>query len=178
MKTRRSIERVGMALLHEALHRFAPSERSALIRGVVTSGATAAALSAVTAGRRARLDGTTVYAPINAVTHCFWPDAAPRATRFSARHTLLGLAIHQCAAMFWGVLFEALVPRPPRKRLAATIAAAAATAATAYAVAYHAVPKRLTPGFESHLSPRSMAWVYAAMAGGFALSALLRRQSR
>jgi len=40
------------------------------------------------------------------------------------------------------------------------------------------VPKRLTPGFESHLSPRSMVWVYTAIAGGFAFAALLRRQSR
>lgn len=178
MNTRRGLDDECKTLLREAMRRFSASERSSLIRHVVASGATAGALSAVTAGKRARIDGTTVYAPINAVTHCLWPDAAPRATCFSVRHTVLGLAIHQCAAMFWGVFFEALVPNSPRKRAGTTFALAAATAATAYVVDYHFVPKRLTPGFESHLSPRSMAWVYAAIAGGFAFSALLRRQSR
>lgn len=178
MNTRCALDGECKTLLREAMRRFSPSERSSLIRHVAASGATAGALSALTAGRRARIDGTTVYAPINAVTHSLWPDAAPRATCFSVRHTLLGLAIHQCAAMFWGVLFEALVPRSPRKRVGTTLAVAAATAATAYAVDYHCVPKRLTPGFESHLSARSMVWVYTAIAGGFAFAALLRRQSR
>jgi hypothetical protein len=94
----------------------------------------------------------------------------------SVRYTLTGFAIHQAAAVFWGVLFEKLVPRAPRKRPAGTAAAAAATAATAYFVDYHVVPKRLTPGFEVHLSPRSMAYVYTAIATGLALSAWLRTE--
>src|SRR5690242_14564426 len=99
MNTRCALDGECKTLLREAMRRFSPSERSSLIRHVAASGATAGALSALTAGRRARIDGTTVYAPINAVTHSLWPDAAPRATCFSVRHTLLGLAIHQCAAM-------------------------------------------------------------------------------
>jgi hypothetical protein len=48
--------------------------------------------------------------------------------------------------------------------VAAVSAAAGATATLAYAVDYHVVPKRLTPGFEAHLSGRSMFYVYAAFA--------------
>lgn len=147
-------------------------------RRSLTSGSAAGALAAAVAAWRARTDGTTACAPINAVTHCLWPEAAPRATTWSVRHTVTGLAIHQAAAVFWGVLFEKLVPRMPRQRPARTAGAAAATAATAYLVDYHVVPKRLTPGFEAHLSPRSMACVYAAIATGFAVAALARRPRR
>jgi hypothetical protein len=94
---------------------------------------------------------------------------------FSVRHTLLGLGIHQSAAIFWALLFERIVPRAPRKQPIATLAAAAGTAATAYCVDYHFVPKRLTPGFEAHLGPRSMTRVYVGIAVGLAAIALLRR---
>ncbi len=144
-------------------------------RRCLTSGSAAGALGAAMAAWRARTDGTTACAPINAVTHCLWPEEAPRATEYSLRHTVTGFAINQAAAVFWGALFEKLVPRAPRERPGRTAAAAAATAATAYLVDYHAVPKRLTPGFEIHLSPRSMALVYAAMATGFAVAAFARK---
>src|SRR5581483_9961169 len=98
--------------------------------------------AAAVAGESARSHGRTRAAPMNAVTHCLWPRTAPRETRVSAKHTLLGLAIHQGAAVFWALLFERIVPRVPRARPAATVAAAAVTAATAYAVDYHVVPKR------------------------------------
>lgn len=147
-------------------------------RRSLASGSAAGALAAAVAAWRARKDGATACAPINAVTHCLWPEDAPRATAFSARHTMTGFAIHQAAAVFWGVLFEKLVPRLPRERPACTAGAAAATAATAYLVDYHVVPKRLTPGFEAHLSPRSMACVYAAIATGFAVAAFARRAAR
>jgi len=35
---------------------------------------------------------------------------------------------------------------------------------------------RLTPGFELHLSGRQMCGVYAALAAGLALTAMLRRE--
>lgn len=100
-------------------------------------------------------------------------------TGLSARFTLTGLTIHQASAIFWGVLFEGLLDRwqchvNRRPRIAEVAAAAATTAAVAYAVDYHAVPSRLTPGFEAHLSKRSMFYVYAALAAGFAAAALCR----
>lgn len=143
-----------------------------------TSGSLAGLAAAAVAGESARALGSTRAAPMNAVTHCLWPRSAPRETRVSARHTLLGLAIHQGAAVFWALLFERIVPRAPRARPVATVAAAAATAATAYVVDYHVVPKRLTPGFEAHLPPRALARVYMAIAAGLAVAALARRTQR
>jgi hypothetical protein len=94
---------------------------------------------------------------------------------FSVRHTLLGLGIHQAAAIFWALLFERIAPRSPRDHAIGVLAAAAGTAATAYCVDYHVVPKRLTPGFEAHLGARSMTRVYVGIAIGLATVALLRR---
>lgn len=140
------------------------------------SGTVAGLCAAAAAAYGARRDGGTACAPINAVTHCLWPEKAMREQRFSARYTLLGLGIHQAAAVFWALVFERLVPRVPRKHPATVVAAAAGTAATAYYVDYHVVPKRLTPGFEAHLGSKSMARVYVGIAVGLAAVALLRRR--
>jgi hypothetical protein len=145
------------------------------IRRACASGTVAGLCAAGAAAYGARKEGATVCAPINAVTHCLWPERAMRERGFSMRHTLLGLGIHQAAAIFWALLFERLVPRSPRDHAAAVLAAAAGTAATAYCVDYHVVPKRLTPGFEAHLGARSMTRVYVGIAVGLAAVALLRR---
>ncbi|WP_284507644.1 MULTISPECIES: hypothetical protein [unclassified Caballeronia] len=36
------------------------------------------------------------------------------------------------------------------------------------------MPKRVTPGFEAHLSKRSLAMTYVALGAGFAIAALIR----
>ncbi|HEY4352285.1 MAG TPA: hypothetical protein VGN31_13725 [Paraburkholderia sp.] len=84
------------------------------------------------------------------------------------RHTVTGFAIHEVSAIFWAMLFEALIDRMPalrqRQQPFSTAMAAAATAATAYVVDYQVVPRRLTPGFEAHLSGKSLAAVYVTRA--------------
>jgi len=149
------------------------------LRRAVRSGTLAGAGVAAVAAWRSKRDGGAPLSPINAVTHCLWPRRALRATGFSVRHTLLGLAIHQAAAVFWATGFEALLRRwtgdAPRARPVVTATTAAATAATAYVVDYHVVPKRLTPGFEAHLSGRSLAAVYVALGAALLAAALSKR---
>lgn len=148
------------------------------VRRACASGTVAGLGAAGAAAYGARKEGGTACAPMNAVTHYIWPERAVRERGFSVRHTVLGLGIHQAAAIFWALLFERIVPRAPRAHPTRVIAAAAATAATAYCVDYHFVPKRLAPGFEAHLGPRSMAGVYVGIAVGLAAVALLRREGR
>lgn len=159
----------------KALAVAAASLRLLNIRRACASGTVAGLFAAGAAAYGARKEGATACAPINAVTHCLWPERAVRERGFSARHTLLGLGIHQAAAIFWALLFERIAPRSPRDHAIGVLAAAAGTAATAYCVDYHVVPKRLTPGFEAHLGARSMTRVYAGIAVGLAAVALLRR---
>ena len=45
-----------------------------VLRRARVSGSAAAMSSAIIAARRAVAEGSTAYAPINAMTHCLWPD--------------------------------------------------------------------------------------------------------
>jgi hypothetical protein len=167
---------------------------SSILRRALVSGSAAGGAAALAAAACAPRDGSSAYAPINAVTHCLWPRRAFAETGPSMRFTLTGLAIHQAAAIFWALFYETLLMRASRAVVAdrvhgsadrvqtgrragatAAITAAGATTALAYAVDYHVVPKRLTPGFDAHLSDRSMFYVYAALATGFAVAALCRK---
>ncbi|APA90160.1 hypothetical protein BJG93_30925 (plasmid) [Paraburkholderia sprentiae WSM5005] len=154
----------------------------AMLRRAVPSGLSAGCLSAATAAAASADTSGSPLAPINAVTHCLWPQRALHERGFSLRHTVTGFAIHQAAAIFWATMFEALVDRmagpAPSRRPGATALAAAATVASAYVVDYKVVPERLTPGFEAHLSRRSLANVYVALGAGLLAAALLRRPDR
>jgi hypothetical protein len=149
----------------------------ACTRRALRSGLVSAAVAAAFAGWRASAEGGTAVAPLNAVSHCFWPRRALVKTRFSIRYTLTGAAIHTASAVFWATLFEVLCGRlrrdAPHADPVAVVTAAAATAATAYVVDYHVVPERLAPGFDTHMSRRSVAGVYIAPAAGFTVGALL-----
>jgi hypothetical protein len=147
----------------------------------IPSGLVAGLFAAGTAAARSVSEGGTALAPLNAVTHCLWPRRAFRQRGFSVRHTITGFAIHEASAIFWAMLFEALINRMPNARQCqqpgTTATAAAATAATAYVVDYRVVPRRLTPGFEAYLSGRSLAAVYVALGAGLFAVAMLRRPS-
>ncbi|MDR5817060.1 MULTISPECIES: hypothetical protein [unclassified Caballeronia] len=142
-----------------------------LLVRALCSGSAAGLASASAASTGAVRAGHGASAALNAVTHCLWRDAQRQQT-FSIKYTALGAGIHMGSAVFWGVLFEALCPR--RAGPVGIVAAAGASALIAYVVDYHVVPKRVTPGFEVHLSKRSLAMTYVALAAGFAIAALVR----
>jgi hypothetical protein len=148
------------------------SHIDSLIARAICSGSAAGLASATAASTSAMRAGHEPYAALNAVTHCLWPDARWQEAP-SVRYTALGAGIHMGSAVFWGVLFESLSSR--RAGSARIVTAAAATALVAYVVDYHVVPKRVTPGYEAHLSKRSLAMTYVALAAGFAIAALSRR---
>lgn len=146
-----------------------------VLRRACVSGSVAAVASAVAVALLARRRTGSLASGANATSHVLWGDEpAARCHQADLRHTALGYAIHHSSAVFWALGFEWLLAsrRPPHP-----LAAAAASAATAYAVDYHLVPKRLTPGFELHLSRREMAGVYAVIAAGLALTAMLRNEA-
>jgi hypothetical protein len=103
------------------------------------------------------------------VAHIY-DGGAPPARDHGGRNTALGFAIHTAASVWWALFFEAL-PRAHKKELGA-----AAVSGLAYIVDYHVVHRRFRPGFEAHLSSRSLVAIYAALAAGFALSARLQRR--
>lgn len=148
----------------------ASRSRRVLQRAAV-SGTVAAVISGMTVALLARRRTGHLASGPNATSHVLWGESAARCHQADLRHTAVGYAIHHGSAVFWAAGFEWLLTtrRPPHP-----VVAAAATAATAYVVDYHLVPKRLTPGFELHLRRREMLGVYAAIASGLALAAMLR----
>jgi hypothetical protein len=137
------------------------------------SGSAAGLASAAAASMGAVTAGHGPFAALNAVSHCLWPDAIWQ-EQPSVSYTAAGAAIHMGSAVFWGALFEALCGR--RSSVSTIVTAAATTALVAYVIDYHAVPKRVTPGFEAHLPKRSLAMTYVALGAGFTIAALARQR--
>lgn len=149
----------------------APGGWRQVLRRACGSGTVAAVASGVTFALLARRQTGHLASAANATSHVLWGESAGRCHQADLRHTGVGMAIHHASTVFWATGFEWLLARrrPPRP-----VVAAATVATAAYVVDYHLVPKRLTPGFEMHLSGRSMCGVYAALAAGLAASAMLR----
>jgi len=146
-----------------------------LLEAAAVSGAVACAVTAAVAGAAgARASGSAV-APLNAISHVLYGSRAARVRTIDMPHTALGLAINYGASTFWAGVYEAAFGRAAeRGELAKASAGAAAVAALAYVTDYHVVPKRLTPGWEERMPPRSLALVYGALAICLPLRGLVR----
>jgi hypothetical protein len=147
----------------------------ALREGAI-AGTVGGALSTLALAALGRLQNGSAVAPINAVSHWVWGDEAFGQSRPTWRHTLTGFSTQHAAAIFWAVLYSRVFGhRPEAKEPVNAIAGAIATSAAAYAVDYTITPKRLRPGYEHRLDGKGMFAVYAALAAGFAIGALMQR---
>lgn len=138
-----------------------------LTDGLLSAAASAAAL--VWRGRRER---HSAAAPLNAVSHIVWSDAALARNDVSLRHTATGAVLHVASALLWGGLYSWLRHRRWRPNAGNAVVDAVAVSALASLVDFKVVPPRLTPGFEHRLSRQGVAWVYVALAAGLALGGL------
>lgn len=148
----------------EHTHRQCLREAGRVACRALVSGTGASLLSTAAIAALARQETGSAVSGANATSHWLWGDSAKWRRRASWRHTATGYAIHHASALFWAAFFEGATRRT---RSPATLAAAAAvTAAGAYVVDYHAVPRRLTPGFESRIPKGGLFIVYAAFSAG------------
>ena len=137
---------------------------------VLISGAAASIASALAAALCSRIENRHAARAMNAVAHIYDGGRPPAHDGPGGRNTALGFAIHTGAALWWALFFEGL---PARRR---NLRSAAAVSALAYVVDYHVVHRRFRPGFEQHLSGRSLAAIYASLGAGFALAGALNRR--
>lgn len=144
---------------------------AAVMSGTVTSIVTTAALALL-----ARSEGRSAFQPTNATSHWLHGENAGRVRIADARHTLLGYCTHHLSAIFWALPFEAWLAAGHSKAPTTVLRKAALTAALAALVDYRLVPKRLTPGWETVLSKRSVGATFAAMALGLALGGMASRK--
>jgi hypothetical protein len=138
---------------------------SGSLAGLVTTAAVALA------GRR---EARSAAAPINATSHVMWGDEAGTADGVDLKHTVPGLLINAGAGVFWALVHELLLARSHARNRATAAATGAAVSALAYAVDYHLIPRRLTPGWELRLSRRGVALGFVALGASLAIAGLLR----
>ena len=134
---------------------------SSFVQRTLVSGLVAGTTAALAASLAARRQGSSYPSALNATSHIAWGGEAARQDAWTAKYTGLGAFLHFGSAVFWAALYEVL-PGPAPVR-------AVATAATAYAVDYHVVPPRLTPGWEKRMSGGALGAVYVALALGLLL---------
>ena len=143
--------------------------REGLVAGTVAS-----VLSTAVLGLLGRRKAGGVAAPVNAVSHWLWGDDALHEHRMTWKYTLPGALTQHAASILWAGLYSRVYGhRPEAKQLPQAIAGGIATSATAYVVDYTITPRRLTPGYEHRLDGAGMLAVYAALAVGFTVGALL-----
>lgn len=131
-----------------------------LIRAAL-SGTAVSTSSTVTLALAAKAEGRHPVRPTNATGHWFRGDEAAKSRAFDAKHTLLGFATHEAASVFWAAIFQMLRKLGPRRSAAVDAIGVSAFAAF---VDYLVVPKRLTPGWEKVVTPRSILLAYGVMA--------------
>ncbi|HEY9029163.1 MAG TPA: hypothetical protein VIO33_05765 [Burkholderiaceae bacterium] len=140
----------------------------------LTSSLAAAGASALTLLWRGERDsGGHAAAPLNAVSHWWWPRRALREDRPSWRYTGNGLLVHVASSWWWAAIYAACRRLRREPTAANAVADAAAVGAAAALVDLKLVPERLTPGFERRLSSGSLAWVYVAFAVGLAVGGVI-----
>lgn len=140
-------------------------------RTLLSGSAVAVATTAILA-LRARTEGRNPIQPVNSTSHWYLGEAAGRSRAVDIPHTIGGYLTHHAASLLWAAVFEGLrLWRPQRNPLGG----AAAVSALAAFVDYAVVPKRLTPGWEKVVTPRSIALAYVTMSLVLATSALRPR---
>ena len=153
-----------------------PFDWKKTLREGLVSGTLAGVFSAVALLVTGKRETGSAVAPVTAESHWLWGDESLQEDRATWRHTLTGIVTHQLSTVFWATLY-ALVrgKRQAVRNIPEALLGGIATSAAAAAIDYTLMPRRLTPGFEHRLSTPAMVGVFAALAGGIALGALLLR---
>ena len=114
-------------------------------------------------------------AALNATSHIIWGDRAMDVKTADAKHTLVGGALNASAMGFWALASELL---PRATSLWTALLKGTLVSGAAYVVDYVVVPKRLTPGFERHLSRKGLFITYGAFAAALAAGECLAMRRR
>ncbi len=109
-------------------------------------------------------DGDPI-SPVNDISHILWGDEAFDEGELSLKYTGTAILLNQSAIFSWAFLHQVLFGRAQKRgEVEKSVLGGVLVAGIAYLVDYHLVPKRLKPGFEHHLTPRSLLVIYAVLA--------------
>jgi hypothetical protein len=138
------------------------------------SGAAGGLLSHVVASAASRAERGRGALAMHAVSHIAWGDDPESHEGRDPHNWIIGAALHHGASVFWATFFEALFGREAERSTGSALVGGATIATAAYITDYHVVSERFKPGFEAHISNRSLFMIYAALAVGLAAGARLR----
>jgi hypothetical protein len=129
------------------------------------TGAVASATTALAAAALGAAENHNAVAPINAISHIAWGEAAVAQEEPSIKYTLTGVALNTAAVTGWAAVHELFFGRYlDRRNFPAALAGGAATSALAFVTDYYVVPRRFTPGFERRLSNGALLGLYSVLA--------------
>lgn len=150
--------------------------REAAIDGA-TVGKWVGPLSLATAAACGWVENRDAISPVNAVSHIVFGDEAFEQNTPSLKYTMTSVALNDSACLSWATMFEWLFGDAADKgNVPVALLGGALVSGVAYVTDYKIVPERLTPGFERHLSSRSLAVVYVVLGLSMALVALGKRR--
>lgn len=158
------------ASLGDAAHVEETSPRVGVFRLGLVAGAWASAASTIALSVEGWRHTGSLVAATNATSHWLWGDSAFAQARPSWRHTGLGYLIHHSTSTFWAFIYAVAEGRRLQLQgVGGRLLSAGLAAAMACLIDYTITPRRLTPGYERHLSRGSMVAVYALFAVGLAV---------
>lgn len=153
------------------------------VREVITDGSSKAVIAATATAAGVALAGQIedgdAISPVNAISHIAWGDEAFEQRTVSLKYTGTALALNDVSVMFWAYLHEWLFGRARDEgQIGKAVMGGAAVSLLAYLVDYHAIPERLKPGFERHLQPKSLLFIYSVLALALAVGDVSKGRRR
>jgi hypothetical protein len=147
---------------------------------VVLDGALKAEIAATTTLATVALCGQIEdgdpLSPVNAISHIVWGDEAYTQRDLSLKYTAIGALLNDISVGSWAFLHEWLFGRAQDEgNIKKSLFGGVLISALAYIIDYHCIPKRLKPGFERHLQPKSLLIIYAVLALTLGLGGKFRR---
>lgn len=134
-------------------------------------------LSLATAAVCGWVENRDAISPVNAVSHIVFGDEAFGQSTPSLKYTMTSVALNDSACLSWATIFEWLFGDAADKgNVPVALLGGALVSGVAYVTDYKIVAERLTPGFERHLSGRSLAVIYVVLGLSMALVALGKRR--
>jgi hypothetical protein len=154
---------------------------ASVVTDAVVSGSIASVLSAAALSYCSKHDEGSVAGGLNGPSQWLWGEQEAYSREATLRHTAAGYTIHHATSIVWALIYEHAFGRarqrdPKRVTNLQAVSEAAVIATAAYLADYKIAPKRLQPGFDKHMSGRSMFAVYVAFGAGLAIATLLRRR--
>ncbi len=148
----------------------------ATISNIAVTGLWTAAATGVAVMVAAVQEHKSMFAPINAISHILFGDAAIGVKRPIPKFLFSGLVLNLFAMFGWAALAELGYQflHITRGQVLATILVSVVVTVVAYVTDFILVPKRFTPGFERIISQRALVAVYGVLAAAFVLSGLMR----